>query len=68
MDIIDVAQREIERAYERAEAARAAAAPVGDSALDCIECDLPIPEARRVVVPGVQTCVDCQELIERGVL
>lgn len=68
MDIIDVAQREIERAYERAEAARVGAAPVGESAVECAECDLPIPEARRVIVPGVQTCVDCQELIERGVL
>lgn len=68
MDIIDVAQREIERAYERAEVARVAAAPVGDSAVECAWCDSPIPEARRAILPGVQTCVGCQELVERGAL
>ncbi|WP_243041202.1 DksA/TraR family C4-type zinc finger protein [Dyella sedimenti] len=27
----------------------------------CEECDAPIPEARRVAVPGVRLCVACQE-------
>ena len=31
-----------------------------DSALTCIDCDEPIPEARRTALPGVQLCVDCQ--------
>lgn len=35
-----------------------------DSATVCSECEEPIPEARRQALPGVQTCVDCQSLIE----
>lgn len=34
------------------------------SAIDCRECDDPIPEARRVAIPGVVTCVHCQMLNE----
>lgn len=34
------------------------------SATECIECGYPIPEARRVNMPGVQTCVDCQQEFE----
>ncbi|MCY1359650.1 Protein TraR [compost metagenome] len=30
------------------------------SAEFCEDCDEPIPEARRVAVPGVQTCIECQ--------
>lgn len=26
----------------------------------CAECDEPIPEKRRVAIPGVQLCIDCQ--------
>lgn len=39
---------------------------VADSAQFCEACGDPIPEARRQAVPGVQTCVDCQTLIERA--
>ncbi|WP_039917612.1 TraR/DksA family transcriptional regulator [Cellvibrio mixtus] len=35
------------------------------SAIDCKECDLPITEARRIALPGVQTCVHCQEINEQ---
>ena len=31
--------------------------PRGDSATDCDECGVPIPEARRKAVPGVRLCV-----------
>jgi phage/conjugal plasmid C-4 type zinc finger TraR family protein len=31
------------------------------SAFVCEECDAPIPAARRVAVPGVDTCVSCQQ-------
>lgn len=27
----------------------------------CEECDEPIPEARRLAVPGVRLCVECQQ-------
>ncbi|MCZ0960207.1 DksA/TraR family C4-type zinc finger protein [Paracoccus benzoatiresistens] len=40
---------------------RAGRKPVSvESAIACIDCDEPIPEARRRAVPGVQLCVDCQ--------
>lgn len=31
----------------------------------CEICELPIPQARRIAMPGVQTCVECQSDIER---
>lgn len=34
--------------------------PRGESAAECVDCGEPIPERRRLAVPGVQTCVDCQ--------
>lgn len=27
----------------------------------CIECEEPIPEARRKAIPGVLLCIDCQQ-------
>lgn len=35
--------------------------PTGDSLLECEECDVAIPEARRKAVQGVRLCVVCQE-------
>ena len=32
----------------------------GVSLTQCAECDAPIPEARRLAVPGVRLCVSCQ--------
>jgi len=34
------------------------------SAEQCEACGVDIPEARRAVVPGCRTCVDCQQLNE----
>jgi len=34
--------------------------PVGESLTHCAECDEEIPEARRVALPGVKLCIDCQ--------
>lgn len=34
------------------------------SATECRECGESIPEARRMNMPGVQTCIDCQQEIE----
>ena len=39
---------------------------VADSAEFCEACGEPIPGARRQAVPGVQTCIECQTLIERA--
>lgn len=35
--------------------------PKGESLRHCEECDAPIPEARRQVLPGVRLCVACQQ-------
>ncbi|CNI17012.1 DnaK suppressor protein [Yersinia frederiksenii] len=34
------------------------------SAFICADCDSPIPEARRAALPGVQCCVQCQQIRE----
>jgi len=34
--------------------------PEGESLKDCAECGEPIPEGRRLAIPGVKFCVDCQ--------
>lgn len=33
--------------------------PVGESLTHCAECEEPIPEARRVALPGVKLCIEC---------
>ena len=38
---------------------KARRAPEGESAEDCAECGEPIPEARRLALPGVKLCTDC---------
>ncbi len=35
--------------------------PVGESLTHCAECEEPIPEKRRQVLPGVKLCLDCQQ-------
>lgn len=30
----------------------------------CEDCDAPIPEKRRQLIPGVSRCVDCQQKYE----
>lgn len=38
----------------------------GPGAETCAECDEPIPVARRMAVPGVRLCLDCQSLRDRA--
>jgi phage/conjugal plasmid C-4 type zinc finger TraR family protein len=66
-DVFDRAQaRELEMRQDAlAEHARRAQPAAGDSALDCVRCGDAIPEARRLAVPGVKTCIECQTDIER---
>lgn len=33
----------------------------GEGLTECIDCDAPIPEARRRAIAGVRRCVPCQE-------
>lgn len=35
--------------------------PQGPGATHCDQCGAPIPEARRLALPGVRLCVPCQE-------
>ncbi|GHF53336.1 DksA/TraR family C4-type zinc finger protein [Seohaeicola zhoushanensis] len=34
---------------------------VGESLTHCAECEEEIPEARRIALPGVKLCLDCQQ-------
>ncbi len=45
---------------EELERIKARRVPVGESATLCVECDEPIPEARRAAIPGVKLCIECQ--------
>ncbi|QNE53191.1 TraR/DksA family transcriptional regulator [Klebsiella michiganensis] len=38
---------------------------VTPSLFQCCLCDKPIPEKRRQTLPGVTTCTQCQENLER---
>ena len=35
--------------------------PTGESRTHCAECEEPIPEKRRVALPGVKLCLECQQ-------
>jgi phage/conjugal plasmid C-4 type zinc finger TraR family protein len=39
----------------------ARAVPSGASLAECAECGEDIPEARRLAIPGVKLCIDCQK-------
>jgi phage/conjugal plasmid C-4 type zinc finger TraR family protein len=38
--------------------------PKGESLAYCEQCDDPIPQARRLAIPGVRLCVPCQTDVE----
>lgn len=40
---------------------KAKAGPKGESLTHCAECEEPIPEKRRLALPGVKLCIDCQQ-------
>lgn len=65
MDIADKAQAEQEYlnagAWERQKRECA-----GESLKFCVECGEPIPEARRLAVPGCRLCIECQTERECG--
>lgn len=64
MDIIDTAA-EIEELQRNAALSAHRLNRNAVSAEYCEDCGDPIPEPRRVAVPGFQTCADCQERKER---
>lgn len=53
-------QEQIDATVEDAVEFARAQLPRGDSLSHCEHCDVAIPEARRVAVPGVRLCVACQ--------
>ncbi|MDU5487207.1 MAG: TraR/DksA family transcriptional regulator [Serratia liquefaciens] len=59
-DLMDYAQEHQAQVLE-AQIANARKTSALPSAFVCEECDAPIPPARRVAVPGVDTCVSCQQ-------
>lgn len=63
-DIADLGNEQAEYLLEQA-LARRTRLPVGPSALECESCGIDIPQARREAVPGCQTCIDCQALIDQ---
>lgn len=71
-DVFDQAQAREEEIRQDALAAwgRKMQPVASESAQLCTLCDEPIPEGRRTTLPGVQTCVPCQQELEsalRGV-
>ena len=57
----DVAVNEQIEASIKDELARMKKAPLqGESRTRCAECEEPIPEPRRLALPGVKLCIDCQ--------
>lgn len=61
MDFADVAaQREAQ--FRQEALARAGVKPAEAPSLEfCLECGSRIPERRRLAVPGVELCINCQE-------
>lgn len=60
-------QDQIDDSVTDAVLAARARMPSGESERFCHECGEPIPERRRVALPGVRTCVACQAGIDKAV-
>lgn len=53
-------QDQIDASVEEGVARARAALADGPSRSECVECGVPIPEARRRAIPGVRLCIECQ--------
>ena len=53
-------QDQIDDTVTDAVLAARAAMPAGEGSDECVLCGDDIPEARRLALPGVRTCVACQ--------
>ena len=62
-DAMDLVQQRVEEERQRHIRAARAKTP-GVSRVLCIDCEAPIPPARRRAIPGVQLCITCQEIAE----
>lgn len=59
--VVEEAHREAAIAAHLAQAKR----PNQTSASHCEDCSVEIPEQRRLILPGVMLCVECQSIHER---
>ncbi|MEX9822899.1 TraR/DksA family transcriptional regulator [Raoultella planticola] len=62
-DSMDLVQQRVEENLQR-HIQNARARQPGIARVLCIDCDAPIPTARRQAIPGVQCCETCQEIAE----
>ena len=65
MDVIDRANDLSDWLLTKQLAAQTGHSTTGTSRVDCEDCADPIPEGRRVALPGVTLCISCQELMEK---
>ncbi|PJY97951.1 conjugal transfer protein TraR [Pseudomonas donghuensis] len=63
-DIADIGNDRAQWHLDMALAAHKAV-PLKASLKDCIDCDDPISEARRLAATGCTRCAECQELSEK---
>ena len=57
----DAVNEQINSTIEDAVARARGEIPHGESLYECEECGDPIPEARRKAIPGVRSCIACQQ-------
>ena len=66
MDDADLAVKHEQRAEARARRLRMLAKPAKPSASHCVACGDSIAQARQAAVPGVELCIECQTIEEKG--
>lgn len=57
----DAVNEQINSTIEDAIARARGEIPRGESLDECEECGAPIPQARREAIPGVRSCIHCQQ-------
>lgn len=65
MDVIDRANDLSDWLLSKQLAAQTGHRTTGTSRVECEDCADPIPEGRRVALPGVTLCIECQEQMEK---
>ncbi|HAF00398.1 MAG TPA: hypothetical protein DCG63_03800 [Methylophilaceae bacterium] len=62
---LEMMQRQEAIAKQQKRFAALSSIPGAETALDCLQCGVEIPEKRRRAIPGIMVCVDCQTLNEK---
>lgn len=65
MDVIDRANDLSQWLLNKQLAAQTGHNKGGTSRVECEECAEPISEGRRIALPGVTLCIECQEQMEK---